>query len=125
MYIYIYTSATLRHLAICPTRHVFSRILLKNQVGSWGTYGKKRNACRVLVVKPERKRPLRRTRPAWENIQIDPARYDGRRRLDSSGSRQKKAVGSFQNNKQTSCSTMCEIFCKLRNYCLLEKGFAP
>jgi hypothetical protein len=34
--------------------------------------GEKRNACRILVGKPERKRPLRRPRRRWvDNIKMD------------------------------------------------------
>jgi hypothetical protein len=34
--------------------------------------GEKRNACRILVGKPEGKRPLRRPRRRWaDNIKID------------------------------------------------------
>jgi hypothetical protein len=34
--------------------------------------GEKRNACRILVGKPERKRPLGRQRRRWvDNIKID------------------------------------------------------
>jgi hypothetical protein len=37
-----------------------------------GTHGEKRNACRVLVRKPEGKTPLGRARRRWEdNIKID------------------------------------------------------
>jgi hypothetical protein len=37
------------------------------------THGEKRNAYRILVGKPERKRPLGRPRLRWEdNIKIDP-----------------------------------------------------
>jgi hypothetical protein len=36
------------------------------------TNGEKRNACRILVGEPERKRPLGRPRRRWEgNIEID------------------------------------------------------
>jgi hypothetical protein len=36
------------------------------------TNGEKRNACRVLVGKPEGKRPLRRPRRRWvDNIKMD------------------------------------------------------
>jgi hypothetical protein len=36
------------------------------------TYGKKRNACRILVGKPEGKRPLGRPRRRWvSNIKMD------------------------------------------------------
>jgi hypothetical protein len=31
----------------------------------------KRNACMILVAKPEGKRPLRRSRHRWENIKMD------------------------------------------------------
>jgi hypothetical protein len=31
-----------------------------------------RNACRILVGKPERKRPLGRPRRRWEGIIMDP-----------------------------------------------------
>jgi hypothetical protein len=39
--------------------------------------GEKRNVCRILVGKPEGKRPLRRTRRTWvDNIKMD-IKYDG------------------------------------------------
>jgi hypothetical protein len=38
----------------------------------FSTNGEKRNACRILVGKPEGKRPIGRTRRRWEdNIRID------------------------------------------------------
>jgi hypothetical protein len=41
-------------------------------VGACSTYGEKRNACRILVGKPEGKRPLGRPRRRWEdNIKMD------------------------------------------------------
>jgi hypothetical protein len=40
--------------------------------GPCSTYGEKRNAYRLLVVKPEGKRPLGRPRYRWvDNIRID------------------------------------------------------
>jgi hypothetical protein len=40
--------------------------------GSCSTYGEKRKACRLLVEKPEGKRPLGRPRRRWvDNIRID------------------------------------------------------
>jgi hypothetical protein len=39
---------------------------------SFSTNGEKRNACRILVGKPEGKRPLGRPRCKWEdNIKMD------------------------------------------------------
>jgi hypothetical protein len=35
------------------------------------TYGDRRGACRILVGKPEGKRPLERPRRRWENIIMD------------------------------------------------------
>jgi hypothetical protein len=35
------------------------------------THGRKRNAYRILVGKPEGKRPLRRPRHRWEDIKMD------------------------------------------------------
>jgi hypothetical protein len=40
--------------------------------GACSTNGEKRNACRILVGKPERKRPLGRPRRRWvDNIKMD------------------------------------------------------
>jgi hypothetical protein len=40
--------------------------------GSCSTNGEKRNACRLLVGKPEGKRPLGRPRRRWvDNIRMD------------------------------------------------------
>jgi len=50
--------------------------------------GDKRNACNILVVKPERKRPLARPRRRWkDNVRMD-LREIGRGRcgLDAYGS---------------------------------------
>jgi hypothetical protein len=35
-----------------------------------GTHGEKRNACRILVGKPEGKKPLGRARRRWEDDNI-------------------------------------------------------
>jgi hypothetical protein len=35
------------------------------------THAKRRNACGILVGKPEGKRPLGRPRRRWENIKMD------------------------------------------------------
>jgi hypothetical protein len=40
--------------------------------GAYNTYGERRGVCRVLVGKPEEKRPLGRPRRRWEdNIKTD------------------------------------------------------
>jgi hypothetical protein len=40
--------------------------------GACSRNGEKRNACRILVGKPEGKRPLGRLRRSWEdNIKMD------------------------------------------------------
>jgi hypothetical protein len=41
-------------------------------IGACSTNGERRNACRLLVGKPEGKRPLGRPRRGWvENIKMD------------------------------------------------------
>ena len=41
--------------------------------GACSKYGERRGICRVLVVKPEGKRPLGRSRRRWkDNIKMDP-----------------------------------------------------
>jgi hypothetical protein len=41
-------------------------------VGAWSTSGEKREIYRILVGKPEEKRPLGRVRHRWEdNIKMD------------------------------------------------------
>jgi hypothetical protein len=37
----------------------------------YSTHGEKRNTCRILVGKPDGKRPLRRPRRRLENMKID------------------------------------------------------
>jgi hypothetical protein len=45
--------------------------------GHYARMGEKRNECRILVGKPEGKRPLRKSRRGWvDNIKMD-LRYDG------------------------------------------------
>jgi hypothetical protein len=51
------------------------------------TYGERRGAYRVLMGKPEGRRPLRRPRHKWEdNIRMDFEEWNGRHGLDRSGS---------------------------------------
>jgi hypothetical protein len=65
--------------------------MIKSRTMRWAGHvariGEKRNAYRILVVKPEGKRPLERPRHRWvDNIKMDlrEIRWDG---LDLSGSR--------------------------------------
>jgi hypothetical protein len=52
-----------------------------------GTYGERRGAYRVLVEKPEGKRPLERPRYRWDdNIKMDLLEVGSDHRLDRSGS---------------------------------------
>jgi hypothetical protein len=54
-----------------------------------------RNAYKILVRIPERKRPLRRPRDKWEDIRMN-IRETGWEGLDSSGSVQGSVVGSCE-----------------------------
>ena len=51
------------------------------------TYGERRGAYRVLVGKPEEKRPIERPRYRWDdNIKMDLREVGSDHRLDRSGS---------------------------------------
>jgi hypothetical protein len=54
--------------------------MMKKRRIKWAVYvahGKKTNACRILVGKPEGKRPLGRLRRRWEeNIKMDLTEID-------------------------------------------------
>jgi hypothetical protein len=55
-----------------PFYPVFFQLLIKNFPGHVAQMGEKRNAYRILVGKPEGKRPLRRPRRRWvDNIKMD------------------------------------------------------
>ena len=55
----------------------------KNEMGgACGTYGEGRGVCRVLVGKPEGKRPLGRPRRRWEDNKF--RNWDGRVLIGSS-----------------------------------------
>jgi hypothetical protein len=54
--------------------------------GACGTYGEKRNAYRILVVKPERKGPFGRPERRWDgNIKMDERNKIVGREMDLSG----------------------------------------
>jgi len=64
----------MRSLMICRPHPVLAGDQIeKNEMGgTCSTYGKKRGVYRVLVGKPERKRPLGRPRRKWgDNIKMD------------------------------------------------------
>jgi hypothetical protein len=64
----------MRSLMICtPHTILCGDKIKKNEMGgTCRTYGDRRGVCRVLVVKPDGKRPLGRTRGRWEdNIKKD------------------------------------------------------
>jgi hypothetical protein len=52
----------------------------KNEMGgACSTYGEKRGAYRILVGRPDGRRPLGRPRCRWEeNIKMDLKKWDGR-----------------------------------------------
>jgi len=65
-------------------------------VGHGEHVGRKRNACRIFVRKPEGKRPLRRRRRWWENnIKCIFKNIVGERRPYSPGSGQGQVVGCY------------------------------
>jgi hypothetical protein len=64
----------MRSLVICTAYQILVLWLNKKNVmsGACGTYGERRGVYRVLVGKPEGKRPLGRPRRRWEdNIKTD------------------------------------------------------
>jgi hypothetical protein len=85
--------------------------------------GETRNAYRLLVGKPEGKRPLERPRRRWvDNIKIDVREI----RWDGSGSGQGPVEGSCEHGDEPSDSLKCwEVLEWLHNWQLLRNGSAP
>jgi hypothetical protein len=85
-----------------------------------------RNAYRILVGKPEGKRPLGRPRRRWvDNIAID-LREIGWDGLDRSGSGEGPVEDSCEHGDEPSGSLKCwEVPEWLQNWQLLKKGSAP
>jgi hypothetical protein len=86
----------------------------------------KRNAYRILVEKPEGKRPLGRPTRRWvDNIKIG-LREIGWCGLDRSGSGWGRVEGSCEHDDEPSGSIKCwEVPEWLHNWGLLKKGSAP
>ena len=58
----------MKNLMICTKYYTLNIINKKNEMGrACGMYADRRGAHRVLVGKPEGKRPLGRPRRRWEN----------------------------------------------------------
>jgi hypothetical protein len=78
------------------------------QAGHVARVGERRNACKILAGKPERKRPLgdaRRCRRRWEdNIRLNLKEYGGRCRLNACRSGLGPVAGSCGHCNETSCS---------------------
>jgi hypothetical protein len=52
----------------CNTTLYFGDQIMKTEMGSeCSTFGERKHAYRVLVGKPERRRPLERPRRKWDN----------------------------------------------------------
>jgi hypothetical protein len=85
--------------------------------------GEKRNAYRILVGKPEGKRPLGRPRSKWEdNIRMDLGEIG----LDWCGSGSGPVEGSCEHgNEPTGSIKGWEVLAWLHNWRLLKKGSAP
>jgi hypothetical protein len=68
----MYLYKTVTYVIINQLDFIFN-IRQEHEMGrACSTYGEKSNACRILVEKPEGKRPIGRTRCKWEdNITMD------------------------------------------------------
>jgi hypothetical protein len=89
--------------------------------------GETRTAYRILVGKPEEKRPLERPRRRWvDNTEIDLRDRMGWYGLDRSGSGYGQVEGSCEHDDEPSDSLKCwEVLEWLHNWQLLKKGSAP
>jgi hypothetical protein len=87
----------------------------------------KRNAYRILLGKPEGKRPLGRQRRRWvNNIKIDLREIDWDGMAGSIWLRMGTVEGSCEHGNEPSGSKKCwEVLEWLHNVQLLKKGSAP
>ena len=77
----------------------------------WRVMGEGRGVHRVLVGKPEGKRPLGRPRRRWEdNIKMDLWEVGGGWRLDGVGSGQGQMAGTCECGNELSGSVKCGEF---------------
>ena len=75
------------------------------------TYGESSGAYRVLVLKPEGTRPLRRPRRRWEdNIKMDLTEVGWGHGLDRFGSGQGQVAGYCECGNEPSGSIKCGEF---------------
>ena len=97
-------------MSVLLTRYHLGDQVKKTEIGrTCSTYRARRGAYRVLVGKPEGRRPLERTRRRWEdNIKMDLREVGwGRHRLDRSGSGYKQVVGSCKCGEFLECLRLC------------------
>jgi hypothetical protein len=90
--------------------------------------GEKRNAYRILVGKPEGKRPLRRPRRRWvDNIKMDfrVVGRDGMDWIDLSEDRDQWKSSCERGNEPWGSKKRWEVLEWLQSWQLLKKGSAP
>lgn len=92
-------------------------------MGNVARIEKEKNVCRVVVGKPETKRPLERCSSGWEdNNKLDLKHVEWGRKLDLSGSAQASIAGCSEHDKTPSTSIKFEYLPDLlRNYQLPRK----
>jgi hypothetical protein len=102
--------------------------MIKSRRMKWAGHvarmGETKNAYRILVGKPEGKRPLGRRRRRWvDNVKMDRMGWYG---LDRTGSEEGPVECSCEHGDEPSGSIKCwEVHEWLQNLQLLKKGLAP
>jgi hypothetical protein len=85
--------------------------------------GEGRNVYRVLVGKPEGKRPLVRPRHRWQDgIKMDLRKIGWGCGVDSSGSVQEQLAGSFEYSDESSGSGAIELFWWMGNESVSDRS---
>ena len=87
-------------------------------------YGERRGVCRVLVGKPEGKRPLGRPRRRWENnVKMDLQEVGcGGYGLDRADSGYGQVAGTCECGNESSGSVKCGEFLKLKTCLASQEG---